>query len=81
MSEPLFVNCKRCLEQKPANKSAREYARLNVCIDGNFLRITCVRHDAEVVTIDLRGPARTPGGLQLPTECAECAAGDTNHVH
>lgn len=57
MSVPLeiqmYFHCKRCLMEKPDGISPAEWVRLNVGWTERGIQVWCVRHDLNVVHIDL----------------------------
>lgn len=48
----IFFHCKKCLDELPKDQSPKDYARVQVGIDGNQdeLVIWCNRHD-EPITV------------------------------
>lgn len=50
-----FMHCSQCLREKPANKSPREWARLNVGWTRDGLQVWCVRHNLNVLHVDFGG--------------------------
>lgn len=51
----LFFHCGRCLDDKPANTSPREWAALEVGWTQKGLQVWCKRHEINVAAIDFRG--------------------------
>jgi hypothetical protein len=45
----LFINCKKCTEQRPSRFSMEEYSRIGVIKTEDGIQIWCVRHDIEIV--------------------------------
>lgn len=44
----MFAHCAKCLEERPADVSARDWARLSVGWTTNGIQIYCVRHELNV---------------------------------
>lgn len=50
-----YFHCKKCLDEKPPEKSAAEWARLNVGFTAKGLEVWCQRHNISVVNLDFKG--------------------------
>lgn len=58
----MYIDCKRCLLEKPADVSPAEWARLSVGWTPKGLQVWCVRHNLNVIHVDFEGrvhPANT----------------------
>ncbi len=54
----LYFHCGKCLDEVPDGQSAREWARLEVgTTDDGQVQVWCVRHDIDVVEIDIKNKA------------------------
>lgn len=51
----MFFHCAKCLAEKPAGVSPREWVRLEVGWTEEGLQVWCVRHEMNVADIDFRG--------------------------
>jgi hypothetical protein len=51
----LFMHCHKCLQEKPSNKSPREWAQLEVGWTKLGLQVWCKRHECNVCHIDFQG--------------------------
>jgi hypothetical protein len=50
-----FMHCARCLVEKPADQSPREWCRHEVGWTEKGFQVWCVRHEINIVNIDLLG--------------------------
>lgn len=50
-----FFHCKQCINALPDDKSPREFAHLEVGWTPKGLQVWCIRHETNVVSIDLMG--------------------------
>ena len=66
----MFMHCRSCFEELPDGVSMRDYARLEVGVDGGELSVRCVRHDRDVYRGDL-----TDLGVE---RCDACECGHDN---
>ncbi len=76
------MNCRKCGEEYMdgkygRNKSMREIARLEVGRTKTGLQIWCVRHDMNVVDIDLSSDNVL---MTMPLKCQICSGPDCEHV-
>ena len=76
------MNCGKCGEEYMdgkygRNKSMREIARLEVGRTKTGLQIWCVRHDMNVVDIDLSNDNVL---MTMPLKCQICSGPDCEHV-
>jgi hypothetical protein len=58
----LYIHCGKCLKEMPAGTSPKEWNRLQVGWTPMGLQVWCVRHNCNVMHIDLEGqmhPANT----------------------
>lgn len=65
-----YLHCKKCIAEKPHDKSAQEYARIGAAIDGMVGRmlIMCMRHNEMIGSFLL---------VELPdVQCGACAAAE-----
>lgn len=53
-----YMTCKRCWNEKPADQSAAEWARLNVGFTDKGLQIWCARHNCNVDDVEVRVKGR-----------------------
>ncbi len=61
----MFMHCRRCLAEKSADQSPREFARLEVGFTEIGLQVWCVRHGCNVLHIDFEGQ-RHPANMKAP---------------
>ena len=47
-----FWNCEKCLAEIPPDRSAQDFAKLNVGFTKIGIQVWCVRHDCNVMYID-----------------------------
>jgi hypothetical protein len=64
-----YLHCEKCLQEKPANKSPREWARLSVATTKQGFQVWCVRHDLNVDNIKVYGPEDRQAGVPLTNAC------------
>lgn len=50
-----FFHCKKCLESLPDGWSPREWVRIEAGWTVKGLQVWCVRHDMNIINIDLKG--------------------------
>jgi hypothetical protein len=50
-----FYNCAKCIAEKPAHLSMEEFARFSFGPTDLGFQLWCVRHDVNVLHIDLQG--------------------------
>jgi len=50
-----FYHCKKCLEERPNEFSPREYASLEFGATKKGFQLWCVRHNENVLALDLLG--------------------------
>lgn len=50
-----YMHCAECLKEKPPTEAPRTWARLEVGWTPKGLQVWCVRHNLNVVAIDLLG--------------------------
>lgn len=55
LSIETFIHCGRCLTEKPADISPRDYSRLEIGATKLGIQIWCRRHECNVVHIDFQG--------------------------
>ena len=56
-----FAHCRQCITELPVGESPRTYARLEVGLTPTGAIIWCVRHESEVVRIEVeRAPSLRP---------------------
>lgn len=51
----MFANCPDCLDERPADVTPSDWARLNVGMTKEGMQIWCVRHDKNVMALDFLG--------------------------
>lgn len=64
-----FLHCAKCLREKPARYSPREWARLSVALTKTGgIQVYCVRHGLNVVVMEfsLEDMPRTPRTRRAP---------------
>jgi hypothetical protein len=50
-----FMHCRRCLTEKPRSQSPRQWARLECGWTPEGWQVWCVRHECNVMDVDLEG--------------------------
>jgi hypothetical protein len=51
----MFFHCKKCLEELPPDTSPRDWVRVEVGWSKRGLQVWCVRHEMNVIHVDLMG--------------------------
>ena len=51
----MYMNCPRCLDERPRDVTPAAWARLNVGVTKEGMQIWCVRHDINVMALDFLG--------------------------
>lgn len=72
MNGTLYLHCRNCMPQKPPGKSAKQWSRLEVSVEGSLLRVRCVRCNMGVGDFTLAVP--------VIGTCEACDKG-VPHVH
>jgi len=50
-----YFHCKKCINEKPKDQSASEWARLNAGFTAKGLEIWCNRHNISIIHLDFKG--------------------------
>ena len=61
-----YLHCRHCINQKPKNQSAEEYARISVASTKVGILIWCVRHDEMIAHFPY------DWGTEPKCECPDC---------
>lgn len=84
MSSDIFMNfnCRQCQEEYldgkyGRNKSMEEMARITVGRTKTGIQIWCVRHDMNIINVDLPTDHRL---MTMPLHCGICTGPDCEHV-
>jgi hypothetical protein len=51
----MFFHCKKCLDELPEDKSPREWVRMEAGWSNEGLQVWCVRHEMNIIHVDLMG--------------------------
>jgi hypothetical protein len=78
-SKEVFIHCAKCVSMRPAGKTMREYASIEVSIVSGAIVIRCKRHDELVASLRLHESAVKIMAGKACT-CAECHKNVTDDV-
>ena len=68
LSIQLYMHCGRCIDERPAGQSARDWAQLEVGWTRLGLQVWCKRHEINVMHVDFEGQVH-PANLTVAEEC------------
>lgn len=51
----LYMHCKQCLEEKPANISPKNWASISVGWTKKGIQVWCIRHERNIINLDFKG--------------------------
>ena len=68
-----YIHCGKCVRDKPADVSPREYQWIQVGWTRQGLQVWCVRHDVNIAHIDFEGQLHPANLYTLADEMAAAA--------
>lgn len=51
----MFFHCKKCIDELPDKTAPREWVRIEAGWSKRGLQVWCVRHDINIIHVDLMG--------------------------
>lgn len=67
-----YLCCAQCGKELPKGQSMKNWARLNVSVDQDGLRVSCVRHHMPVIQLD---PVALLRLMETEPACEMCELG------
>ena len=64
-----YLHCMKCLAEKPADVSPRDWARFSVATTAHGIQVWCVRHNINVDHVKVYGPDDPQAGVPLTNTC------------
>lgn len=49
-----YLHCTKCLAERPADVSPREYARTQIGVHAKGFQVVCTRHDVNIAVLELK---------------------------
>lgn len=72
MHVKVWMHCRECATKRPAEVSAKKWARLSVGLTATGIRITCTRCEKKVADITPEQLDGLLGNLPKCDECEQC---------